>query len=88
MIRAAIRYAEEKGPPPPELTQVLQWRTWGVLPNAGGTRDQRAGDLNRMLFAANVYDVWKMHKEGGLKKMTPVQVKALRGLKDFMNGQQ
>ncbi len=82
MIRAVIRYTKDEGPPPPELTQVFKWRDWGVLPNAGGTRDQRAGDLERMMSAANAYDVMAMHQKGNLKTMTPEQIKYLKFLKE------
>jgi len=83
MIRAVVRYADEKGAPPPELSRFFKWRTWGVLPRAGGTDDQRAGELDRMLACANSYDVWKLHKQGKLKNMTPDQIKMLKELTDL-----
>lgn len=81
MIRAAVRHAKKEGPPPPELNLVFQWRTWGVLPNSGGLRDQRAGDLDRMLSVANAYDLMTLHKKGGLKDMTSDQILYLERLK-------
>ena len=83
MIRATVRYADGNGAPPPELSKVFKWRTWGVLPRAGGTDDQRAGELDRMLACANAYDVWTIYKRGGLKNMTPKQIEMLRELKEL-----
>jgi hypothetical protein len=34
-------------------------RDFGVLPNAGGLRDQRAGEVPRMIRLLNVYDAIK-----------------------------
>jgi len=36
-----------------------------------------------MLACANSYDLWKMHKRGGLKNMTPDQIKMLKELTDL-----
>lgn len=38
---------------------MLAWdvKRWGVLPEAGGLRDQRVADLMRMRATMNVYDV-------------------------------
>ena len=83
MIRAVLRYADAQGATPPELSRFFKWRTWGVLPRAGGTDDQRAGELDRMLACANAYDVWKLHKQGKLKNMTPEQIKMLKELTDL-----
>ena len=83
MIRATVRYADGNGAPPPELSRLFKWRNWGVLPRAGGTDDQRAGELDRMLVCANSYDVWKLHKQGKLKNMTPEQIKMLKELTDL-----
>ena len=87
MIRAAVRYAEGKGVPPPELSRYLKWKTWGVLPLAGGTDDQRAGELDRMLECANAFELWKKHKAGKLKDMTKKELKYLMWLKEeIING--
>jgi hypothetical protein len=39
----------------------LAWhcKEWGALPEAGGLRDQRAGEIGRM---TQVYNVWLAHK--------------------------
>lgn len=88
MIRAAVRAAEGSGTPPPELGYYFKWRSWGVLPNQGGTRDQRAGELERMLACANVYEFWHGFKKGKLKltQMTPEQHRLLKELKDLNGG--
>jgi hypothetical protein len=65
MILAAAACAERKGPPPPELTLAWQSRSWGALPEGGGLRDQRAGDLARMSAALNTYEAvreWRSAK--------------------------
>jgi len=56
MILAAADCAEGKGPPPPELQLAWQARQWASLPEVGGLRDQRAGELYRMATAENVYN--------------------------------
>ena len=55
MILEAAACAEGKGPPPPELELAWQAESWRALPEAGGLRDQRAGELSRMAMALNVY---------------------------------
>jgi len=85
MIRAAVRYANGEGVPPPELSRFLRWRTWGILPRAGGTDDQRAGELDRMLACANSYDIWRMHThDRKLDKMNTDQLKMLEALTELM----
>jgi len=60
MILAAAACAEGDGPPPPELELGWQARRWpGALPEVGGLRDQRAGELRRIAAALNVYDAIK-----------------------------
>ena len=86
MIRAVVEYVDGEGQPPPELSKVFSWRNWGIMPRAGGSEDQRYGELEKMLASANTHDLWKMHKDGNLKKMTPEQVKMLEGLKRLLNG--
>jgi hypothetical protein len=88
MIQAAVRYADDSGPAPPELDRYFKWRIWNVLPRAGGSEDQRAGELERMLEAANAYELWRLHKAGGLAKMNANQIKALKELKELVNGRQ
>jgi hypothetical protein len=85
MIRAVVAFVDRKGQPPPELKRVFDWRNWGALPRAGGSDDQRYGELDKMLAAANVHDLWKMHKGGNLKRMTKEQIKMLRLLKELLN---
>jgi len=48
--------AENKGAPPPELTLAWSCKQWQTLPEPGGRRDQRAGELERMSAAINTYD--------------------------------
>jgi hypothetical protein len=83
MIRAVVAFVEGDGQPPPELKKVLTWRNWNLMPRAGGSDDQRYGELEKMLAAANVHDVWKAYKQGNLKSMTPEQTKMLTALKEF-----
>jgi len=60
MILAAAAHAEDpKHPPPRELRLAWQMQGWGALPNAGGLRDQRAGELERASTALNVYRAFK-----------------------------
>lgn len=68
MILAAAAYAEDakKNAPPPELSLAFQAEQWGVLPEPGGLRDQRAGELDRMTAALNTYRTMKEYK--GLRK--------------------
>jgi len=58
MILAAVNYAEGKGPPPPDLLTAFAARRWGALPEAGGLRDQPAGELDRMSATLNAFDAW------------------------------
>jgi len=72
MILAVAAHVEGKGPPPPELERVIEWETFGALPEAGGTRDQRAGELDRMVAAKNYRDVWEINlrrPEGWMRVM-------------------
>ena len=59
MILAAVACAEGNGPPPPELELAWDARAWNTLPEDGGLRDQRAGELRRMSAALNAYDAMK-----------------------------
>ena len=81
MIRAVVDYLEGEGQPPPELKRVFHKRNWDLMPRSGGSDNQRYGELEKMLAAANVHDLWKSHKDGNLKKMTPAQIRMLHTLK-------
>jgi len=59
MIRAVAAFARGEGPPPPVLQQAFDARGWGALPEAGGLRDQRPGELARMTTAYNVYQAYR-----------------------------
>lgn len=59
MILAAAAYAEGNGSPPPELVLAQDARAWNTLPELGGLRDQRAGELRRMTAALNAYEAVK-----------------------------
>lgn len=62
MIRAvAAHIQDDRNPPPPELLAVAQYEAFGILPEAGGARDQRAGELDRMMAARNVRDLWRTY---------------------------
>ena len=61
MIAEVVAYVERRGPPPPDLQRVHDWEAWGRLPEAGGIRDQLAGELERMLLARNVEAVWEVY---------------------------
>jgi hypothetical protein len=59
MILAAAAHAKDaNNPPPRELTLAWQAKNWNVLPNAGGLRDQRIGELERMAAVLNAYNAW------------------------------
>jgi hypothetical protein len=59
MILAAAAHARKaENPPPRELKLAWQSKNWGVLPNAGGLRDQRIGELERMAAALNAYNAY------------------------------
>ncbi len=54
---------KEEAEPPPELTLGLQVRAFpGSLPETGGLRDQRAGEMQRVILALNIYDAWTAYK--------------------------
>ena len=59
MILAAAACAEGDGPPPPELVLAQDARAWNTLPEDGGLRDQRAGELRRMSAALNAYEAMR-----------------------------
>jgi len=40
---------------PPELDLAFQVKQWGTLPEAGGLRDQRAGEIEKLTTLLNVY---------------------------------
>ena len=62
MILAAADAAENKGPPPPELSLAWSCAQWSTLPEPGARRDQRAGELERMTVAKNTYDAIRAHQ--------------------------
>ncbi len=70
MIRAVVDHINEpeNKPPPPELTLALQCDQWGTLPEPGGVRDQRIGELSRMTTALNVYRAVKGFRDAQGKK--------------------
>lgn len=64
MILAAAAHAEDaSSKPPPELSLAFKADQWGVLPETGGLRDQRIGELDRMTVALNVYRAMKGYKD-------------------------
>lgn len=64
MILAAAAYADDaSNKPPPELSLAFKADQWGVLPELGGLRDQRIGELERMTAYLNVYRAMKGYKE-------------------------
>jgi len=65
MILAAAAYAEDakKNTPPPELSLAFKAEQWGVLPEPGGLRDQRIGELERMTAALKAYRAMKGYKD-------------------------
>jgi len=64
MILAAADHAEnpKKHPPPPELELAWQCKALNTSPEPGGIRDQRAGEVRRMLTALNVYNAVKSYR--------------------------
>jgi hypothetical protein len=89
MILAAVKYAEGKGPPPPELELALAAERWGTLPETGGLRDQHAGEVQRMTTALNAFRAWQtwmtrtVGDEGNWTKAHPYEwrwVEIVRGL--------
>jgi len=69
MIRAVVDHVQspQNNPPPPELTLALQCDQWGSLPEPGGVRDQRIGELSKMATALNVYRAVKGYRDAGGK---------------------
>ena len=65
MILAAAAHAEDakKNAPPPELSLAFRAEQWGVLPEPGGLRDQRIGELDRMTAAMNAYRAMKGYRD-------------------------
>lgn len=65
MILAAADYAEDpkNNPMPPELELAFQVMDWNTLPEPGGLRDQRLGELNKMNITLNVYHTIKEMNE-------------------------
>lgn len=59
MTLAAARAARSKGRKPQELIYIEHFRQLGALPNAGGLRDQRAGEVERMLHAEQVFYIMR-----------------------------
>lgn len=41
---------------PPELDLAFQVKAWGTLPEAGGLRDQIAGEMSRLATVLNIYN--------------------------------
>ena len=70
MIRAVVDHVQnpKKHPPPPELTLALQCDQWGSLPEPGGVRDQRIGELSKMTTALNVFRAMKGYRDAQGKK--------------------
>ena len=75
MILAAACYAlgehtdllpacgEDGAEPPPELLLGLQIRAFpGSMPEAGGLRDQRAGEMERVILALNIHNAWDAYR--------------------------
>lgn len=50
-----------------ELTTAWQCQKWHCLPEPGGLRDQRAGEVQRMTIVLNVWEAWYAwkHRKGG-----------------------
>jgi len=65
MILAAADHAEDPKnyPPPPELELAWQCKAFGMSPEPGGLRDQRAGEIRRMLTALNIYNAVKSYRQ-------------------------
>lgn len=57
---AVAAYADGLGPPPLPLKLWFDFQQWGVLPRAGGLRDQLRGQLERMSRCAHFYTVWNI----------------------------
>jgi hypothetical protein len=89
MIRAVALYVDGEGPPPPELEYWFMWETFGALPNSGGLRDQRAGELQRMRKCKEVFDTWlhfREQKEGWERLPIDEPTASLfRDLKDLLD---
>ena len=56
---AVARFFMHNEPQPPELKLALQSDRWGVLPDAGGLRDQEAGLIDRMSWASAVHNAFR-----------------------------
>ena len=55
MIAAGDHAVDSSLPIPPALRDHWRARTYGILPEAGGMRDQYAGDIERMETAGAFY---------------------------------
>ena len=66
MILAVADYAEgDKDELPLELKYALQARTYNILPNSGGLREQSAGLMIKMGAAYNVWNAFNQYKSAG-----------------------
>lgn len=95
MILAAAAYAEDpKGnEPPPELQLAFQAEQWHILPEPGGLRDQRIGELDRMAAALNAYRLLKEYKsipsgkeKGKWIEAHPSEYQLYRNILDLKDG--
>ncbi len=59
-MQAVADYAERLGPPPIPLKLWFDFQQWGVLPRAGGLRDQLYGQLEQMSRCAHFYAIWRI----------------------------
>lgn len=57
-----VAYYEGEMPSPPELEYQFLFERVGVLPNAGGLRDQVVGEIDRMLACRRIYNLWEIYR--------------------------
>ena len=86
MIRAAVAYADRRGPPPYPLRYALQAEMYGALPCAGGLRDQPVALLNQMAACLNIYQAWQAYNAAPDKfKFVKEQPAAWRVVQEILN---
>ena len=53
---AVARYHRGEGELPPDLALALRCKMWHTLPRAGGLREQKFDEVNRMTISLTTYE--------------------------------
>jgi hypothetical protein len=82
ILDVADYFQRQPGAVEPEaLALARQVRQWHTLPEAGGLRDQRAGEMDRLAVAENVYNAllaWKKCPANQIKRWVATHPEAWR----------